>query len=104
MQGEQRIGVVGAEVAAVVGVSGLQQNRMSLWPRGQRRNSVPIELRAVMVAHSHPVGMEISPRIDIGQHGIRCPAIPEFACHGEELLGPLVAVSMIEETTAPEVR
>src|SRR5271155_2786447 len=104
MQGEQRIGVVGTEVAAFVGVSRLKQNRMSLWPRGQRRNSAHFELRAVMVDHCHPVGIEISSRIDIGQHGIRCQAIPEFACDAEELLGPLVTVSTIEETTAPEVR
>ena len=36
-------------------------------------------------------------------HGVGCPAVPEFARHGEELLGPLVAVGVVEEAAAAEV-
>src|SRR5580698_6415488 len=77
---------------------------MSLRAGRQRRYSAHVELVAMMLDRRHPAGIEIDLRIDVGEHRIRCPAVPELACHAEEFLGPLVAVRMVEETASPEVR
>ena len=103
VQGEQRVGVVGAEVAALVGVAGLQQNRMALRTGRQRRNPSYVEVRAVMADRSDPAGIDVDSGIDVGKHCVGCPAVPEFARHGEELLGPLITIGVAEEAAAPEV-
>ena len=95
--------MAGAEVSALVGVAGLQQHRMSLRPGGQRRDSAHVELRPVMFDGPDAAGIDVDSGVDVGQHGIGCPAVPELARHGEELLGPRVAVGVVEKAAAPEV-
>src|SRR6202167_6780817 len=56
-----------------------------------------------MVDSSAPAGIDIGSGLDVGQHGVGCPAVPEFACHAEELLGSLVTGGVVEEAAAPEV-
>src|ERR1700758_2359379 len=96
----------GTERPTVVGVAGLQQHRMSLRPGRQRRQSAHIELGTMMVDARDAAGIDVGsvwPFIDVGQHGVGCPAVPEFACDGEELLGATVTIGVLQEAATPEV-
>src|ERR1700756_3229162 len=93
----------GTERPTFVGVAGLQQHRMSLRPGRQRRQSTHIELGTMMVDGRDAAGIDVGPGVDVGQHGVRCPAVPEFACDGEELLGATVTIGVLQEAATPEV-
>ena len=104
VQGEQGVGVPGAEPTALVGVAGLQQYRMALRPGRQRRETAHVELRTRVFDAADPIRIDVDLGGDVGNDGVGRPAVPELAGHGEELLGPPVAVGRLEKTSAAEVR
>ena len=73
--------------------------------RRTRQGTYPanVELRAAMFDNPNPGGVDVDAGVAIGQHSVGCPAVPELASHGDELLGPLVAVGVIQESAAAEV-
>ena len=103
VQGEQGVGVLGAEVAAVFRVAGLQQYWMALRPRGQRGDAADVELRTVMLDGVDSGRIGVDPGGDVGNHRVGCPAVPEPPCNGDELLGPFVSIGVVEEAAAAEV-
>ena len=76
------------------------------WPCGAR-GSVPdpanVELRAVVLDHTNSAGVDVDSALPVGDHGVGRPAVPELARHGDELLGPLIAVGVVEKPAAAEV-
>ncbi|EUA26833.1 xenobiotic compound monooxygenase, DszA family, A subunit domain protein [Mycobacterium intracellulare] len=103
MQREQGVGVPGAEVAAVAGVTGLQQHGVALRPGGQRGHAVDAELRTEMVDDVDARRVGVGAGVGVGDHGVGCPAVPELARDADELLGPVVSVGVGEESAAAEV-
>jgi hypothetical protein len=103
MQSEEGIGVPRAERAAVVGVARLQQYRMPLRSGGQRREPAHAELRTRVFDAANPIRIDVDPGFEVGQHGIDFPAVPELTSDHEELLGPHIAVGVIEKSPAPEI-
>ena len=89
MDGEQRVGMLGAEVTPVGRIPGLQQHRMPLRRCRRGGHTTDGELRTPMVDQSRLTRF--------------VPAVPELACHGDELLGPVVPVGVVQEAAAPEV-
>ena len=77
VQSEQSIGMLGAERAAVGGVTGLQQHRMALRPGGQRRGAADGELRTPVLDGVNTGGVDIDAVVAVGQHGVGCPAVPD---------------------------
>ncbi len=59
MQGEQRVGVLGAERPAVGGIAGLQQHGMALRRGWQRRDPADIELGSVVLDDANPAGVDV---------------------------------------------
>lgn len=103
VQREQGIGVLGTEVATVVGITGLQQHRVALRPGGQRGDAADAELPPVAFDAADALRIGIDVGVDVGDHGLRCPAVPEPPRHGDEFLRPVVAVGMGEKSAAAEV-
>src|SRR5213593_3057219 len=100
MQGERRVGVCGQKRAAVGGVSRLQQDGMALRRARQSAHSSNVELWPAMFDHTNSAGVDVDSAVLVGENGVGCPAVPEFAGHSDELLGPLVAVGVIQESAA----
>jgi len=103
MQGERRVGVFGQERPTVGGVPRLQQDGMALRRTRQGTHPANVELRPAMFDHTNTGGVDVDAVVPIGEHGVGCPAVPELASHGDEFLGPFVAVGVIQESTAAEV-
>ncbi|OEI69797.1 hypothetical protein Cus16_0409 [Curtobacterium sp. ER1/6] len=104
VQREDHLGVPGGEVAALVGVPGLHDDRVPLRAARDRERAGDVELRAVVVdvPDAGPVGEPADRRI--GDDGTRIPRVPELARQLDELGRPGVPVGVVEEATAPEVR
>jgi hypothetical protein len=60
MRREHRVGVLGTEVAAVVGIAGLQNHQVALRAGGQRCDPAHVELRAVMLDGADSAGADVS--------------------------------------------
>src|SRR3954453_1654142 len=76
---------------------------MALWRTRQRAHPANIELRTAMLDRTHPAGVDVNTAVPVGEHGVGRPAVPELTGHSDELLGPLVAVGVVEKATALEV-
>src|SRR2546427_12778137 len=100
MQGERRVGVFGQKRAAVGGVPRLQQDGMALRRARQSTHPANVELWPAMFDHTNSAGVDVDAAVPVGEHGVGSPAIPELAGHGDELLGSLVAVGVVEESAA----
>ena len=103
MQGEHGVGVPGTERAPFVRVAGLQQHRMTLRSRRQRREPAHAELRSQVLDAVDSVRIDIDPGLQVGKHGVGGPAIPESPGHRHEFLGPRVPIGIVEKSAAPEV-
>jgi hypothetical protein len=103
MQCEQRVGVLGAERPPVRGVAGLQHHRMPLGCWRPRRNPAHVEVRAVVLDLANASGIDVDSAVAVGEDRVGGPAVPEFARHDDELLGALIAVSVVEESATAEV-
>ena len=57
-----------------------------------------------MLDRTHPARVDINTAVPVGEHGVGRPAVPELTGHSDELLGPLVAVGVVEKPTPAEVR
>ncbi len=101
---EHHLGVPGGEVAALVGVPGLDDHRVSL--RAPRDGEGPgdVELRSVVVdvPDARAVG-EPSGR-GVRDDGVGFPGVPELPRRLDELRRPRVPVGVVEEPAAAEVR
>jgi len=76
---------------------------MALRRTRQGTHPANVELWTAMFDHTNAGGVDVDAAVPIGEHGVGCPTVPELASHGDELLGPLVAVGVIQESAAAEV-
>ena len=98
-----RIGVFGQEGPAVGGVTRLQQYGMALRAARQRGDTSHVELWSPVFDDMNAARVDVDPVLAIGDDGVGCPAVPELAGDGDELLGPLVAIGVVEEPSAAEI-
>ena len=66
MQGEQRVGVLGAERATVGGIAGLQQHRMALRRGRQGGDTAHVELRPAMFDDADAAGVDVDSVLPVG--------------------------------------
>ena len=103
MHRECRIGILGQERPPVGGVTRLQQHRMALRRARQGGDTAHVELGPAVFDDTNAAGVDVDSVLAIGDDGVGCPAVPELAGDGDELLGPLVAIGVVEEPAAAEV-
>ena len=101
---EDHLGVLGGEVPPVGGVARLHDHRVPLRAARNVEPPVDVELRAAMAERRDRVVGEEAPARAIGHHGVGRPAVPQLLREAHELRGARVAVGVVEEAAAAEVR
>ncbi len=101
--GEDRVGRGGGEVAALVGVAGLEDDRPSLRRAGDIELAADVEEAVVVLERAGPGHAEELAALLVGDDFVAVPGVPQLGGGLQEGAGPVVAVALGEEAAAPEV-
>jgi hypothetical protein len=91
------------ELAAVVGVPGLEDDRTTLRRARHREGSFDVEVLVVVRERPGARALEKRPRSRVGHDGIGRPRVEELHRRSEELLRPGVAILLCQEPAPAEV-
>ena len=103
MAREDAVGVLGGELAAVVGVARLDDDRAPLRGPGQREASLDVDLLAVEGERPGVGSCEEPAARGVGDEVPRRPGVPELRGRLEQLAPAHVAVPVVEVAAAAEV-
>ncbi len=99
---EDDLGIRGGELAALVGLSRLDDHRVPLRAAGRVEPPGDVEVPAPVRERAHP-GPDELPGVRVRPDVARRPAVPQLACGAQELGGAGVAVGLVQVAAAPEV-
>ncbi len=103
MTAEDHVGRGGRELATVVAVARLEDDRVALRAARHVEIAEDAELRPAVGELARRTGAHEGATCDIGHQVVVGPRIPERPCRCDELAGTRVALAVVEEAAAPEV-
>ncbi len=101
--GEQTIGMLGGELATILGLAGGEQHRIALRHARDVERPLDLEVLALVVQRAHARRIEELAGRLVLHEGIVGPAVPQALADLDELVGALVALVLGDMLGAAEV-